>query len=147
MAVSDVMDSLEGTLKYCVNEVADESTVGATWIALGYVTGFSVKRNKNKRVIYEKLNKVCSKKGRHEYSGSISQLYTIWTSGVCKLFTDDLPVALKLEVDKDITGNVTETRYFSVVDFDNASEDYGNTNEGGDVTISCDFTYSEEHVV
>jgi hypothetical protein len=147
MAVSDVMDSLEGTLFYCVNENADESTIGATWVPLGYVTGFSITRNKNKRVIYNKLTKACSKKGRREYSGNISQLYTIWNSGVCKLFTDDLPVALKLEVDKDITGVVTETRYFSVVDFDNAQEDYGNLNEGGDVTISCDFTYSEEHVV
>ena len=147
MAITDPMDGLEGTLKYCADENADENTVGATWVPLGYVTGFSVARNKNKRVVYDKQTKVCSKAGRQEYTGSISQLYTYWTEGVSKLFTDDLPVALKLEVDKDLTGNVDETRYFDTVDFDNAKEDYGDLNNGGDVTISCDFTYADDHVV
>jgi hypothetical protein len=147
MASTDPMDSLEGTLYYCTNPNADESTSGAVWVTLGYVTGFSVTRNKNKRVVYNKLTKVCSKKGRYDYKGSITQLYTIWNEGVCKLFTDDNSVALKLEVDKDITGVVTETRYFSIVDFDNAQESYGDMNNGGEVTISCDFTFSEDHVV
>lgn len=141
------MDSMEGSLSYCVDEEADETTGGAVWLPLGYVTAFSFSKNKNKRVIYNKTEKVCSKKGRLDYSGNMSQLYTTDAEGCIKLFNDDKPVALKFEVDADLTGNVTETRYFSNVDFDNAQADYGNPNEGGDVTISVDFTYTNDHVV
>ena len=147
MAATDPMDSMEGTLYYCVDENADESTTGAVWVTLGYTTKFSFSKNKNKRVIYNKTTKVCSKAGRLDYKGSISQLYTIDANGVVKLFNDGLPVALKFEVDKDLTGSVTETRYFSNVDFDNAQFDAGNPNEGGDVTVSVDFTYTNDHVV
>ena len=141
------MDSMEGSLSYCVDEEADESTVGAVWLPLGYVTAFNFSKNKNKRVIYNKTQKVCSKKGRLDYRGSISQLYTTDAEGCIKLFNDDKPVALKFEVDADLTGSVTETRYFSNVDFDNAQYDAGNPNEGGDVTISVDFNYTDDHVV
>lgn len=147
MAITDVMDSLEGSLYYCVDSDADENTVGATWQPLGYVTGFSFTRNKNKRAVYNKITKVCSKKGRQDYSGNISQLYVDWDSGVAKLFDDDVAVALKLVVDKDLTGNTDETVYLSIVDFDNCQFNAGNTNEGGDVTVSCDFTFANCHAV
>jgi hypothetical protein len=147
MAASDPMDGLEGTLYYCADENADESTVGAVWVALAYVTGFSVNRDRSERDVYNKRDKVCTKKGRNNFTGSISQLYTQYSTGVSKLFDDELPVALKLAVDKDLNGSVDETRYFSNVYFKNAKEDYGNLNDGGDVVMSCDFSFTECHTV
>ncbi len=147
MAVTDVMVGDEGTLYYCTDENADESTVGAIWTALGYITGFSISENRNERDIFNKRTKACTKPGRNEFTGSISQLYTQYTVGVAKLFDDNLPVALKLEVDKDVNGSVDETFYFSNVAFKNKKVDFGSLNENGDVTLSCDFSYSESHVV
>lgn len=141
------VDAMEVTLYVCANEVADENTSGAVWTPFGFTTKFSFTKNKNKRVIYEKTEKVCSKKGRKENKGSMSQLYTADSEGCIKLFNDDLPVALKAEIDKGLTGSITETRYFSNVEFDNAQSDYGDPNNGGDVTISVDFTYTDDHVV
>ena len=147
MAAGDPMGSMEGTLYYCSNENADESTAGAVWTTFAYITGFSISEDRSERDVYNKATKVCTKYGRNNFTGSISQLYTQYTSGVAKLFDDGLAVALKLEVDKDRDGSVDETWYFSVVNFKGKKVDFGSLNEDGDVTLSCDLSYAEMHVV
>jgi hypothetical protein len=145
MAATDPMVGNEGTLYYCTVDDADETTTGATWSVLGYISGFSVSKNRNEKDMYNKLDKVCTKKGRKEFTGSISQLYTRYTDGVYKLFNDGIPVALKFAVDKDLTGVADETWYFSNVAFKNAKIDFGNTQENNEVTMSCDFSYTDDH--
>lgn len=147
MAVTDVLDSQEVTVYYCADEDADENTAGAVWTILGYVTGLSLSKNRNERDIYNKRDKVCTKLGRNEFTGNMNQIYTQNSVGIYKLFNDGLPVALKFTLDKDLNGSVDETWYLSNVAFKNAQLDFGNTNEGGDVTMSVEFSYTADHVV
>lgn len=138
---------MEVTAYYCTNENADENTAGAVWTILGYITGLSLSKNRNERDVYDKTDKVCTKLGRNEFKGSMSQIYTQNTLGIYKLFNDGVPVALKFALDKDMNSSVDETWYLSNVAFKNAQIDFGNTNDGGDVTMSVDFSYTDDHIV
>jgi hypothetical protein len=147
VAFSKSLDASNGTLYYCVNPLADESTSGATWIVFGYVTGFSASIKKNKRAVYEHLVKTHSQPGKEDYSGKIDELYTRYNEGIAKLCEDDTSIALKFTLDPGNTGTPVETHYFSVVDLDNLQYTFGNQGDGGDITISADFTFSEHHIV
>ena len=47
-----------------------------------------------------------------------------------------------------MNGGTDETWYLSNVSFKNGQIDFGDVNDGGaDVTMSVDFSYTEDHVV
>lgn len=148
MPFNDPLDAMEVTVYYCNDENADENTVGAVWTVLGYVTTLSLRKNRNERDVYNKRDKVCTKYGKNEFGGNLAQIYTVNTAGIYKLFNDALPVALKFALDKDMNGGIDETWYLSNVAFKNASIDFGNPNDGGaDVTMSVEFSYTDDHIV
>jgi hypothetical protein len=147
VAFSKSLDAASGYLYTCINPLADESTTGAVWNVQGYVTDFSAAFKKNKRAVYEHLVKTHSQPGKEEYSGKIGALYTKHDEGFAKLCEDDVSIALKFVLDPGNTGTPIETHYFSVVDLDNLNYNFGNQNDGGDISYSADFTFSEHHVV
>lgn len=147
MAATDTVKyGLEGTLYYCTDADADENTVGASWVELGYVTDFSITKNKNKIVYYNKYEKQGAKNGRIEVTGSLGQLYTNYAGSIMKLGDDDAVVALKLVVaDNGVTES--ETCYVKNVDLDNLRFNPGNLNDTSEMTFSADFTATDYHFV
>lgn len=145
-ATSTQKIGLEGYLYYNLNPDADENTVDG-WSELAYITGFSTSDNKNKLVFYNKYTKEGTKRGIREITGNITQIYTKNPGSVQKLFEDDVPVALKLEVmDDGVT--LSETIYLTRVDFDSDSFDAGNLNGGTDpMTDAFTFTAATKHTV
>lgn len=148
MAATDsVKIGLEGTFSYCLDGTADENTVGATWVVLGYVEDFNLDDNPNDYEYYNKYTRQTPKRGRPEISGSVNQLYTNYAKSVLKLAVDRATVAFKLEIADNGQGSATEVLYVKNASFGQKSFKGGNLNESNPISISVNYKAEAYHIV
>jgi hypothetical protein len=139
-------NGLELTLYYNLNKDADEN-VTTGWVELGYTSDFNFTDKSGKTVIYKKYNKVGTKRGRREITGSLGQLYEKYSDSLFSLCKQNVPVALRGDFDTDGDGVVVESLYLSKVDLDDNNFNAGNTNDSSEVSTSNSFTASDYHFV
>jgi ribosomal protein S17E len=138
---------IEGTVFINLNQDADE-TVTDGWVRKAYVSGLTMDHNKNQTDVYDKYDKVGSKKGRNEIKGSIKQGFCTYASNLQKMFIDNTSFAIKVEMQINGEGPVVSTFYLSRCDFSDVSFDFGDTNNGGsELTFSGNFSVRAYHWV
>lgn len=134
---------IEGTMYINLNQDADE-TVTDGWERKAFVSGLTLDHNKNQTDVYDKYDKVGSKKGRNEIKGSVKQGFVLYATNLMKLFKDNTSFAIKIEMQNDGAGPIVSTFYMSRCDFSDISFDFGDLNEGGNqVTFSGNFSLKD----
>jgi ribosomal protein S17E len=136
---------IEAYIYVNLNKDADE-TVTDGWVLKAFVSGLTLDHNKNQTDVFNKFEKIGSKKGRNEIKGSIKQGFCTYASNLMKLFKDNTSFAIKAEMLINGEGSVVSTFYMKRCDFSDISFDFGDTNNGGsELTFSGNFSVADYH--